>query len=103
MCSRTIFPNIEDLLAKLARGKTFTKLDMSQVHMEIRIEEKLEKYIGPKWLTIMQQKLHNCTSRVYYYTSPHQLPYRVNHQEVKVLEDTVLSELFPVGIRRVSI
>jgi len=36
-------PQIEELLAKLARGKTFTKLDMSQVHMQIHIEEKLEK------------------------------------------------------------
>ena len=32
-------PKLEDLFAKLAGGKSFTKLDMSQVYQQIQLDE----------------------------------------------------------------
>ena len=38
-------PKIEDLFAKLAGGKTFSKLDMSQAYQQIPLEEESRKYV----------------------------------------------------------
>ena len=38
-------PKIEDLLARLAGGKKFTKLDMSQVYQQILLEEDSKQYV----------------------------------------------------------
>ena len=35
---------IEDLFAQLASGKTFTKLDLSQVYQQVRLDEPLKAY-----------------------------------------------------------
>ncbi len=41
---RYLIPQIEDLFATLAGGETFTKLDMSQVHQQIVLEEESKTY-----------------------------------------------------------
>ena len=38
-------PKIEDLLAQLAGGKAFTKLDMSQAYQQLLLEEESKKYV----------------------------------------------------------
>ncbi len=37
-------PKIEDLFAKMAGGKTFTKLDLSQAYQQIQLDEESRKY-----------------------------------------------------------
>ena len=38
-------PKVEDLLASLAGGKSFTKLDLSQAYLQIELEENSRKYV----------------------------------------------------------
>ena len=38
-------PKVEDLLAKLAGGKKFTKLDMSQAYQQLELEEDSKKFV----------------------------------------------------------
>ena len=38
-------PRIEDLLAKLAGGKRFSKLDMSQAYQELLLDESSRQYV----------------------------------------------------------
>ena len=38
-------PKIEDLLARLAGGKLFTKLDMSQAYQQLLLNEESKKYV----------------------------------------------------------
>lgn len=38
-------PKVEDLLAVLAGGRQFTKLDMSHAYQQIQIDEQSEKYL----------------------------------------------------------
>ena len=38
-------PKIEDVFAKLAGGKSFTKLDMSQAYQQIQLDEEAQKYV----------------------------------------------------------
>ena len=38
-------PRIEDLFARLAGGKTFTKLDISQAYQQLMLEEESRKYV----------------------------------------------------------
>ena len=38
-------PKIEDLLAQLAGGKAFTKLDMSQAYQQLLLEDESKKYV----------------------------------------------------------
>ena len=38
-------PKIEDLFAKLAGGKTFTKFDMSQAYQQLLLDEESRKYV----------------------------------------------------------
>ena len=38
-------PKIEDLLATLANGKSFTKLDMSRAYLQLELEEESKKYV----------------------------------------------------------
>ena len=38
-------PKIEDLLATLGGGNKFTKLDMSQAHQQLLLDEELKKFI----------------------------------------------------------
>ena len=38
-------PKVEDLFATLAGGKTFTKLDLSQVYQQIELEETSKNYV----------------------------------------------------------
>ncbi len=40
-------PKIEDLFAKLAGGKLFSKLDMSQAYQQIPLEEDSKQYVVP--------------------------------------------------------
>ena len=44
-------PQIDDLLAKLAGGQTFTKLDMSHAYQQLELDEESKKYV-----TISTQK-----------------------------------------------
>ena len=38
-------PRIEDLLASLAGGKTFTKLDLSHAYLQVQLDEESQKYV----------------------------------------------------------
>ena len=38
-------PRVEDLLSKLAGGKWFTKLDMSQVYQQLKLDESSRQYV----------------------------------------------------------
>ena len=38
-------PRVEDLFAKLARGKTFRKLDLSQAYLQVPLEDESKKYL----------------------------------------------------------
>ena len=38
-------PRIEDLLAKLAGGKQFSKLDLSQAYQQVPLEESSQQYV----------------------------------------------------------
>ena len=42
---RYLIPKIEDLLAKLAGGKLFTKLDMSQAYPQLLLDEESKKFV----------------------------------------------------------
>ena len=41
-------PKIEDLLAKLAGGKRFTKLDMSQAYQQLVLDEESKKFASTR-------------------------------------------------------
>ena len=38
-------PKVEDLLTSLARGQSFTKLDLSQAYLQIKLKEEARKYV----------------------------------------------------------
>ena len=38
-------PKVEDLFAKLAGGKTFTKLDLSQAYQQLPLDKESKKYV----------------------------------------------------------
>ena len=38
-------PKVEDLLASLAGGQSFTKLDLSQAYLQIKLKEEARKYV----------------------------------------------------------
>ena len=37
-------PKVEDLLASLAGGQSFTKLDLSQAYLQVKLKEESHKY-----------------------------------------------------------
>ena len=43
--NRYPIPKTEDLFATLKRGKIFTKLDLSQVYLQLKLEEESSKYL----------------------------------------------------------
>ncbi len=43
--NRYPIPKTEDIFATLKRGKLFTKLDLSQVYLQLKLEESLSKYV----------------------------------------------------------
>ena len=38
-------PRIEDLLASLSGGKSFTKLDLSHAYLQVRLDETSQQYV----------------------------------------------------------
>ena len=40
-----LLPRIEDLLALLARGKSFSKLDLAHAYQQIKLAEESRKYV----------------------------------------------------------
>lgn len=38
-------PKMEDIFAMLKQGKIFTKLDLSQVYLQLKLEEESSKYV----------------------------------------------------------
>lgn len=43
--NRYPIPKTEDILATLEQGKTFTKLDLSQAYLQLKLEEESSKYV----------------------------------------------------------
>ena len=41
---RYSIPKVKDLFVRLAGGKAFTKLDMSQAHQQLLLDEESQKY-----------------------------------------------------------
>ena len=38
-------PKVEDLLVSLAGGQSFTKLDLSQAYLQVKLKEESRKYV----------------------------------------------------------
>lgn len=43
--NRYPIPKVEDLFATLERGKTFTKIDLSQAYQQLKLDEESKKYV----------------------------------------------------------
>ena len=43
--NRYPLPKIEDLFAKLAEGKVFTKLDLTQAYQQLKLDKQSQKYV----------------------------------------------------------
>ena len=57
-------PKVEDLFAKLAKGKRYTKLDLSQAYLQVPIDEESKRIL-----------VVNTSKGLFHYT---RLPYRVS-------------------------
>jgi len=43
--NRYPIPKVEDLFATLERGKTFTKIDLSQAYQQLKLDEESKRYV----------------------------------------------------------